>query len=171
MNDSKDFQDVESVRSGHSHVTSRPVSFPLHPRFEGMLRHSFVSPSLREGPPSIWDTHCKSGNFLINPDASSSAVNLCISFHPVLGGMLSRSFVPPSRKHGSVNILDTHGISGNVFANPTVFFSTVKTTRPGTTTCPTTPVPTLTNVRVGPLEISPLRSRDGATQLGPGHSC
>ena len=27
MNDSKDFQDVESVRSGNSHVTSRPVSF------------------------------------------------------------------------------------------------------------------------------------------------
>ena len=28
MNDSKDFQDAESVRSGHSHVTSGPVSFP-----------------------------------------------------------------------------------------------------------------------------------------------
>ena len=28
MNDSKDFQDAESVRSGNSHVTSRPVSFP-----------------------------------------------------------------------------------------------------------------------------------------------
>ena len=27
MNDSKDFQDAESVRSGNSHVTSRPVSF------------------------------------------------------------------------------------------------------------------------------------------------
>ena len=31
MNDSKDFQDAESVRSGNSHVTSRPVSFPSHP--------------------------------------------------------------------------------------------------------------------------------------------
>ena len=30
-NDSKDFQDAESVRSGNSHVTSRPVSFPPHP--------------------------------------------------------------------------------------------------------------------------------------------
>ena len=29
MNDSKDFQDAESVRSGNSHVTSRPVSFPI----------------------------------------------------------------------------------------------------------------------------------------------
>ena len=28
MNDSKDFQDAESVRSGNSYVTSRPVSFP-----------------------------------------------------------------------------------------------------------------------------------------------
>ena len=43
MNDSKDFQDAESVRSGNSHVTSRPVSFPPHPIPEGMLRHSFVS--------------------------------------------------------------------------------------------------------------------------------
>ena len=37
MNDSKDFQDAESVRSGNSHVTSRPVSFPPHPIPEGML--------------------------------------------------------------------------------------------------------------------------------------
>ena len=44
MNDSKDFQDAESVRGGNSHVTSRPVSFPPHPIPEGMLRHSFVSP-------------------------------------------------------------------------------------------------------------------------------
>ena len=73
MNDSKDFQDAESIRSGNSHVTSRPVSFPPHPIPEGMLRHSFVTPSRREGPPSIWDTHGKSGNFFVNPDASSSA--------------------------------------------------------------------------------------------------
>ena len=31
MNDTRDFQDAESVRSGHSHVTSQPVSFPPHP--------------------------------------------------------------------------------------------------------------------------------------------
>ena len=31
MNDSKDFQDAESVRSGNSHVTRRPVFFPPHP--------------------------------------------------------------------------------------------------------------------------------------------
>ena len=73
MNDSKDFQDAESIRSGHSHVTSRPVSFPPHPIPEGMLRHSFVSPRRKEGPPSIWDTHGISGNVFANPDASSSA--------------------------------------------------------------------------------------------------
>ena len=49
MNDSKDFQDAESIRSGNSHVTSRPVSFPPHPIPEGMLRHSFVSPRRKEG--------------------------------------------------------------------------------------------------------------------------
>ena len=73
MNDSKDFQDAESIRSGDSHVTSRPVSFPPHPIPEGMLRHSFVTPSRREGPPSIWHTHGISGNVFVNPDASSSA--------------------------------------------------------------------------------------------------
>ena len=73
MNDSKDFQDAESIRSGNSHVTSRPVSFPPHPIPEGMLRHSFVTPSRREGPPSIWDTHGISGNVFANPHASSSA--------------------------------------------------------------------------------------------------
>ena len=73
MNDSKDFQDAESFRSGNSQVTSRPVSFKPHPIPEGMLRHSFITPSRREGPPSIWDTHGFSGNVFANTDASSSA--------------------------------------------------------------------------------------------------
>ena len=64
MNDSKDFQDAESVRSGNSHVSSRP---------EGMLRHSFGSPRRKEGPPSICDTHGISGNVFASPHASSSA--------------------------------------------------------------------------------------------------
>ena len=72
MNDSKDFQDAESVRSGNSDVASRPVSFPPHPIHGGMLRQSFVSPS-QEGPPSIWDTHGISGNVFADPLASSSA--------------------------------------------------------------------------------------------------
>ena len=73
MNDSKDFQDAESVRSGNSHVTTRPVSFHPYPIPGGMFRHSFVSPSRREGPPSIWDTHGISGNVFANPHASPSA--------------------------------------------------------------------------------------------------
>ena len=73
MNDSKDFQDAESIRSANSHVTSRPVSFPPHPIPEGMLSRSFGVPSRREGPPSIWYTHGISGNVFVNPDASSSA--------------------------------------------------------------------------------------------------
>ena len=56
MNDSKDFQDAESVRSGNSHVTSRPVSFPPHLIPQGLLRPSFITPRRKEGPPSIWDT-------------------------------------------------------------------------------------------------------------------
>ena len=73
MSDSKEFQDAESIRSENSHVTSRPVSFPPHPIPEGMLRRSFGVPSRREGPPSIWDTLCISGNVFANPGASSSA--------------------------------------------------------------------------------------------------
>ena len=73
MNDSKDFQDAGSVRSGNSHVTSQPMLFPTHPMPEGMLRPSFVSPRRKEGPPCIWDTHGISGNVFGNPHASSSA--------------------------------------------------------------------------------------------------
>ena len=72
-NDSKDFQDAESIRSGNSHVASRPVSFPPHPIPGGMLSCSSGMPSRREGPPSIWNTNGISGNVFTNPDASSSA--------------------------------------------------------------------------------------------------
>ena len=71
-NDSKDFQDAESVRSGISHVTSQPMSFTAHPILEGMLRPSFVSPRRKEGPPCIWDTcffgkrFCKSTGIFIS---------------------------------------------------------------------------------------------------------
>ena len=75
MNDSRKFQDAESIRSGNSHVASRPVSFPPHPIPEGMLSRSVGMPSRREGPPSIWDTHGMSGNVFANPVASSSALD------------------------------------------------------------------------------------------------
>ena len=62
MIDSRDFQVAESVRSGHSHVPSQPVSFPLDPVPAGMLNRSTGMPSRKDGPPSIWDTHGISGN-------------------------------------------------------------------------------------------------------------
>ena len=64
MNDSRDFQDAESVRSGHSHVAIQPVSFPPHPVPGGMLSRSLGMPSRKNGPPSIWNTHGKSETFL-----------------------------------------------------------------------------------------------------------
>ena len=74
MNDSRDFQDAESIRSGNSHVTSRPVSFPPHPIPEGMLSRSIGMPSRKDGPPSIWDTHSiYRETFFADPVASSTA--------------------------------------------------------------------------------------------------
>ena len=73
MNDSRDFQDAESVRSGQSHVASQPVVFPPHPDPGGMLSRSQGMPSRNNGPPSIWDTHGISGNVFANRTASSSA--------------------------------------------------------------------------------------------------
>ena len=73
MNDSRDFQDAGSLRSGHSHVTSQPVSFPPYPIPEGMLSRSIGMPSRKNGPPSIWDTHGISGNVFADPVASSAA--------------------------------------------------------------------------------------------------
>ena len=73
MNDSRDFQDAESVRSGHSHVASQRVSFPLVRDPGGMLSRSTGMPSRKNGPPSISETHGKSGNVFANPAASSSA--------------------------------------------------------------------------------------------------
>ena len=74
VNDSRDFQDAESVRSGHSHVTSQPVSFPPHPVPGGMLSRSIGMPSRREGPASTCDTHGFPGNFFADLVASSTAL-------------------------------------------------------------------------------------------------
>ena len=73
MNDSRDFEDAESVRSGQSHVTSQLALLPLHPVLEGMQSRSIGMPSRKNGPPSILDTHGISGNVFANPAASSSA--------------------------------------------------------------------------------------------------
>ena len=69
MNASRDFKDAESVRSGHSHVTSRPVSFPPFQNPGGRLSRSLEMPSRTDGPPSIWDTHGISGNVFAIPTA------------------------------------------------------------------------------------------------------
>ena len=84
MNDSKDFQDAESVRSGNSHVTSRPVTFPPHPDPEGMRSRSLGMPSRREGPPSIWDTHGISGNVFCKSS--------CVLFSTFSAGIESMEF-------------------------------------------------------------------------------
>ena len=52
---------------------------------------------------------------------NSHVTSQLVSFplHPVPAGMLSRSLGKPSRNNGPPSIWDTHGISGNDFANPT----------------------------------------------------
>ena len=56
MNDSRDFKDAESVRSGPSHVSSQPAFFPPF-----------------QGRQVFWDTQGISGDVFANPAASSSA--------------------------------------------------------------------------------------------------
>ena len=73
MNDSRDFQNAESVRSGLSHVPSHAAFLPPFRDPGGMLSRSPGMPSRKTGPPSIWDTHVFSGNVFANPAASSSA--------------------------------------------------------------------------------------------------
>ena len=69
MNDSRDFKDAESVRSGLSHVPSQPALLPLYRDAGGML-------SRNDKPPDIWNTHGISGNVFANPRASSSSPDL-----------------------------------------------------------------------------------------------
>ena len=58
--------EIPTLPVDHCHSHSHPIP-------GGMLRHSFVSPRRKEGPPSIWDTHGISGNVFANPLASLSA--------------------------------------------------------------------------------------------------
>ena len=73
LNDSRDFKDAESVRSGLSHVPSQPAFFPPFRDPGGMLSRSLGMPSRSDKPPDIWDTHGISGNVFVNPPASSSS--------------------------------------------------------------------------------------------------
>ena len=65
MNDSRDFKDAESVRSGQSHVPSQQALLPPYRDPGGML-------SRKDKPPDMWDTHVLSGNVFANLTASSS---------------------------------------------------------------------------------------------------
>ena len=73
MNDSRDFKDAESIRSGLSHVPSQPALLPLFRDPGGMLSRPLGMPSRNDRPPSIWDTHGISGNVFPSRTASSSA--------------------------------------------------------------------------------------------------
>ena len=74
MSDSKEFQDAESIRSGNSHVTSRPVSFPPHPIPGGMLSRFFLECRAAEKSRQALGTHMENREtFFANPVASSSA--------------------------------------------------------------------------------------------------
>ena len=56
MNDSRDFQDAVSVRSGQSHVANQPVFFPRHPDPGGMLSRSLGMLSATMGR-HVFGTH------------------------------------------------------------------------------------------------------------------
>ena len=74
LNDSRDFQDAESVRSGSSHVPSQPALLPPYRDPLGLL-------SRNRQPPDIWNSQGLSGNVFANPRASSSS--LCLGgFNP-----------------------------------------------------------------------------------------
>ena len=73
MIDREIFKDAESVRIGQSHVTSQRFSHFRDP--DGMLRSSLGMPSRKDGPPSIRDTHGKSGNVFADPTASSTTLH------------------------------------------------------------------------------------------------
>ena len=73
MNDSRDFKDAESVRSGPSHVPSQPALLPPFRDPGGMLSRSVRMPSRNDQPPDIWNSQGISGNVFANPRASSSS--------------------------------------------------------------------------------------------------
>ena len=73
LNDSRDFKDAESVRSGLSHVPSQPALVTPFRDHDGMRSRSAGMLSRNDKPPDIWDTHGISGNVFVNPTASSSS--------------------------------------------------------------------------------------------------
>ena len=84
MNDSRDFRNAESVRSGQFHVTSQPAFFPPFQDPGGMLSRSLGMPSRNNGPPNIWDTHGISGNVFYKSS--------CVLFSTLSAGIESMEF-------------------------------------------------------------------------------
>ena len=76
MNDSRDFKDAESVRSGLSHVTSQPALLPLFRDFEILAKCSAVlwqcQASTRSRQTVATRTVCRE-TFFVNPTVSSSS--------------------------------------------------------------------------------------------------
>ena len=66
LNDWRDFKDVESVRSGLSHVPSQPALLPPYRDPGGMLRRPGRMLSHNDNPPDIWNTHGISGNVFVS---------------------------------------------------------------------------------------------------------
>ena len=56
MNDSRDFKDAESVRSGQSHVTSQTAFFPPYRDPGRMLSRPVGLLSRNDKPPDIWNS-------------------------------------------------------------------------------------------------------------------
>ena len=82
MNNSKDFQDAESVRSGNSHVTSQPMLFPKHPAFEGLLRPSFrIAATQRRAARYLGYIWYIRKRFCTSTDFFVSSVSSGIEFH------------------------------------------------------------------------------------------
>ena len=74
MNDSQDLQDAESVRSGNSNLTSRPVSFPPHPILGRDVATFFrIAEPQRRAAKHFGHTWFFGKRFFADPLASSSA--------------------------------------------------------------------------------------------------
>ena len=88
VNEAKDFQDAESARSGHSHVTSRPVSFQLHGILEGMLRFFWSAEPQRRAAKHLGHTWYIGKRFQKKSKASS-----CVFYSTFYAGIESMEFV------------------------------------------------------------------------------
>ena len=84
MEDSWDFQDAESVRSGQlSHVPSELALFPLPTDPGGLLSRD------RNSQPDFWNTHGKWGNVFAKSSAYSSTT--CSGMHKPWDGSVTEN--------------------------------------------------------------------------------